>query len=118
MGHEFRDFMRGLEEEARREGPEAVCEAAALKAQFKLAAELILLRGQRGFTRRELSGWSGVQQSAIARIEGGRANPSLSTLTALARALGAELAIRIQRRNRVERRVGPACRRAVGTGAH
>ncbi|HEU4385584.1 MAG TPA: helix-turn-helix transcriptional regulator [Anaeromyxobacteraceae bacterium] len=93
MGHKFSDFMKELEEETRREGPEAVAEAAALDAQFKLAAELILLRRQRGLTQRQLSARSGVQQSEISRIEGGRANPTAATLTALARALNSELRI-------------------------
>jgi hypothetical protein len=45
MGHKFSDVMRELKEETLRESPEAVAEAAALEAQFKLAAKLILLRG-------------------------------------------------------------------------
>jgi ribosome-binding protein aMBF1 (putative translation factor) len=108
MGHKFSDFMRELEEETRREGPEAVAEAAALEAQFKLATELILLRRQRDLTQRQLSAMSGVQQSEISRIEGGRANPTVSTLSALARALSAELGIRIRPRSPGERRARPA----------
>jgi len=127
MGHKFSDFMRELEEETRGEGPEAVAEAAALDAQFKLATELILLRRQRGLTQRQLSAKSGIQQSEISRIEGGRANPTMSTVSALARALGAELGIRI-RGSRGERRARPAgqrrararsaARRVVGIEAH
>ncbi len=127
MGHKFSDFMRALEEETRREGPEAVAEAAALEAHFKLATELILLRRHRGLTQRQLSAKSGVQQSEISRIEGGRANPTMSTLSALARALGAELGVRIRPGSRGERRARPAsqrrararsaARRAVGTEA-
>jgi transcriptional regulator with XRE-family HTH domain len=93
MGHKFSDFMRELEEEARREGPEAVARAAVLEAHFKLATELILLRRQRGLTQRQLSARTGLQQSEISRIEGGRANPTAATLAALARALGGELRI-------------------------
>jgi len=47
MGTKFSDFMKELEEETRREGPEAVAAAADMEAQFKLAAELILLRKKR-----------------------------------------------------------------------
>jgi ribosome-binding protein aMBF1 (putative translation factor) len=93
MGTKFSDFMKELEEETRREGPAAVAEAAAMEAQFKLAAELILLRRKRGLTQRQLSARSGIQQSEISRIEGGRANPTAATLAALARALGGELRI-------------------------
>jgi transcriptional regulator with XRE-family HTH domain len=122
MGHKFSDFMRELEEETRREGPEAIAEAAALDAQFKLATELIILRRQRGLTQRQLSAKSGIQQSEISRIEGGRANPTMSTLSSLARALGAELGIRIlatgsgprkARSGRRPARTRPAARRVT-----
>jgi len=85
--------MQELEEETRRAGPAAVAEAEALKAQFNLAVELILLRKQRGLTQRQLSARSGIQQGEISRVEGGSANPTAATLGALARALGGELRI-------------------------
>lgn len=93
MAQTFDDFMQELENETRRAGPAAVARAEALKAQFKLATELILLRKRRGLTQRQLSARSGIQQSEISRIEGGRANPTAATLAALARALGGELRI-------------------------
>ncbi len=93
MAHAFDDFMKELERETRRAGPAAVAHAEALKAHYKLAVELILLRKQRGLTQRQLSGRTGIQQSEISRIEGGRANPTAATLAALARALGGELRI-------------------------
>jgi DNA-binding XRE family transcriptional regulator len=95
MSHKFSDFMKDLEAEARREGPKAVAETRAFEAHFRLAAELILLRKRRRLTQRQLSTKSGVQQAEISRIEGGRANPTVSTLSALANALGGELGIRI-----------------------
>ncbi len=93
MTRTFDDFMQELEEETRRAGPAAVAHAEALKAQYKLATELILLRKRRGLTQRQLSARTGMQQSEISRIEGGRANPTAATLAALARALGCELRI-------------------------
>lgn len=93
MTRTFDDFMQELEEETRRAGPAAVAHAEALKAQFKLATELILLRKRRRLTQRQLSARTGIQQSEISRIEGGRANPTAATLAALARALGGELRI-------------------------
>ena len=93
MTRTFDDFMQELEEETRRAGPAAVAEAESLKAQFSLAVELILLRRQRGLTQRQLSARTGIQQSEISRIEGGRANPTAATLGALARTLGGELRI-------------------------
>jgi transcriptional regulator with XRE-family HTH domain len=93
MAHTFDDFMRELEEETRRAGPAAVAQAEVLKAKLKLATELILLRRSRGLTQRQLSARTGIQQSEISRIEGGRANPTAATLAALASALGGELRI-------------------------
>ncbi len=52
-----------------------------------------LLRKRRDLTQRQLAARTGIQQSEISRIEGGRANPTASTLVALARALGGELRI-------------------------
>lgn len=102
MSRKFSDFMKELEAETRREGPKAVAEADAFKAHFKLAAELILLRRKRRLTQRQLSAKSGVQQAEISRIEAGRGNPTVSTLSALAGALGGDLGIRA-RPNRRER---------------
>ena len=89
----FDSFIRDLERETRRAGPAAVATAEALKAQLALAANFILLRKQRGITPRQLSTRTGIQKSEISRIEGGRANPTVATLTALARALGGELRV-------------------------
>ncbi len=105
VSQQVQDFMREVEEEAQREGPKAVAELRAFDAHFKLATELILLRKRRGLTQRQLSTKSGVQQAEISRIEGGRANPTVSTLSALASALGGELGIRIQPSGRASRSV-------------
>jgi len=93
MAHKFEDFMKELDEETRRAGPAAVARAEALKAQYTLAAELILLRKQRGLTQRQLSARTGIQQSEISRMEAGTANPTLATISTLARALGAVLSL-------------------------
>jgi transcriptional regulator with XRE-family HTH domain len=90
VSHRFSDFMRELEEETRREGPEAVAEAEALRAHFRLARELAERRQTLGLTQRELAKRSGVQQSEISRIEQGNANPTFQTIHVLARTLGAE----------------------------
>jgi DNA-binding XRE family transcriptional regulator len=94
MAHKFSDFMKDLEAEARRAGPKAVAEMRAFEAHFRLASELILLRKRRKLTQRQLSARSGIQQAEISRIEGGRANPTVATVFALAKALGGDLAIR------------------------
>lgn len=52
-------------------------------------------------TQRELAARSGLQQADISRLEAGRSNPTLATLAAVARTLGAEVSLL-----------------APGTGAH
>lgn len=91
MSRKFQEFMREVEAEARREGPRAVAELADFEAHFRLAAELVALRKTSGLTQRQLSGQTGIQQSEISRIEAAHANPTLATITVLARALGAEV---------------------------
>jgi transcriptional regulator with XRE-family HTH domain len=118
LTRKFRDFMREVEEETQREGPQAVAEIKAFDAHLKLAIELILLRRKRGLTQRQLSTRSGVQQAEISRIEGGRANPTVTTLSALASALGAELGIRMLATSSGQRKPGsvrrPNRKRSVG----
>lgn len=91
MTRKFQDFIREVEAEAQREGPKAVAELAAFNAHFRLAAELLSLRKARGLTQRQLSKKTGIQQSEISRIEAAHANPTMGTVSALARALGAEV---------------------------
>jgi transcriptional regulator with XRE-family HTH domain len=82
-----------------------------VEAQFKLAAELIALRQKRGLTQGQLAARAGIQQSEISRIEGARGNLTVSTLSALAQALGAGLSIRASPGARGIRRVACEGRR-------
>jgi len=91
MGRSFTEFMREIEREARREGPEAVAEAEAFRTHFQLARQFIERRKALGLTQRQLAEKSGVQQSEISRIEGGSSNPTLQTVQVLASSLGAEV---------------------------
>ncbi len=97
MGRRFQDFMRDIEQEARRAGPEAVAELEAFHTHFRLAGELLELRRKSGLTQRQLADRTGVHQSEISRIEAGSSNPTLTTLSVLARALDADLSIRARR---------------------
>ena len=93
MTRRFQDFMREVEAEARREGPKAVAELAAFDAHFRVAAQLLALRKAKGLTQRQLSEKTGIQQSEISRIEAAHANPTLVTVSVIARALGAEVRV-------------------------
>jgi transcriptional regulator with XRE-family HTH domain len=59
---------------------------------------LLRARSARRLTQRGLAGLSGVPQDTISELENGQANPLLSTLTALAAALGVEMTIRLDER--------------------
>jgi predicted transcriptional regulator len=115
MGRKFQAFMRELEAEARREGAKAVAELDVLDAHFRLAGELLSLRKTCGLTQRQLSEKTGIQQSEISRIEAAHANPTLGTVSTLARALGAEVRLVATKRRTARSRV--VARRAVTSSA-
>lgn len=91
MATKYADFLLELEDEARAEGPEAVAELEALRARYRLARELMEMRRQQDLTQARLAELSGIGQAEICKIEGGGANPTVATVTALTIALGAEL---------------------------
>ena len=73
--------------------PEFVREYDALEEEFALATALIGARAQAGLTQAELAERMGTTQSAIARMEGGKAKPSTTTLVKLAKATGTRLRV-------------------------
>jgi DNA-binding XRE family transcriptional regulator len=88
MSTKFNEFLEELEAEARAEGPAAQAELAALDERYHLARELMARRREAGFTQAKLARLTGVAQADISRIESGRANPTVSTLAAVAHGLG------------------------------
>lgn len=76
-----------------------------------LAGELLSLRKARGLTQRQLSETTGIQQSEISRIEAAHANPTVGTVSALARALGAEVRLASARERTPRSRVVARSRR-------
>jgi transcriptional regulator with XRE-family HTH domain len=65
----------------------------ALEEEFALASLLIEARTRANLTQAELASKMGTSQSTIARLESGKAAPSLSTLRRLAKATGTRLEI-------------------------
>lgn len=59
------------------------------------AAAVAAARAVSGLSQKELADMTGIDQSDISKIERGVANPSVSTLERIARALGGQLNIRI-----------------------
>ena len=68
-------------------------EYEALKPQYQLISELIEARKNKGVTQAELAKKIGTKQTAIARLESGKANPTVFFLERLADALGTKLTI-------------------------
>ena len=68
-------------------------EYAALEKEFALAAAVIEARNRAGLSQRALARKMGTTQPVVARLESGRARPSLRTLERFARATGSRLQI-------------------------
>ncbi|MEO8925888.1 MAG: helix-turn-helix transcriptional regulator [Caulobacteraceae bacterium] len=64
-----------------------------LEAEFALASSLIEARAAAGLSQEDIAKRMRTSQPAVARLEGGKANPSLSTLRRYAAAAGARLEI-------------------------
>jgi len=71
--------------------PEFVDAYNALEEEFTLASALIEARGRANLTQEEVASRMGTTQTAIARLESGRSNPSASTLERYAKATGHRL---------------------------
>jgi XRE family transcriptional regulator, regulator of sulfur utilization len=96
----YEEFLQELENEASDEGPEAVAELNAFRVRYQLARELMEARRQHAYTQQRLAEISGVDQGEISKIETGRANPTVATVTALAAALDSEIHV-VPRHNRL-----------------
>jgi ribosome-binding protein aMBF1 (putative translation factor) len=66
---------------------------ASLDEEYELARLMIEARARAGLTQAELAKRMRTSQSVVARLEGGRAKPSMTTLRRFARATGSRLTI-------------------------
>lgn len=69
-----------------------------LQPEFALIEAVLKARKERGLTQKELASKMGTKQTAISRLEAGRANPSVAFLKKLARALNTSLEINFLQR--------------------
>lgn len=67
----------------------------ALAPEFELAAELVRARALAGLSQTDVAERMGTTQSAVARLESGRAKPSLTTLQRYAAATGARAVVKL-----------------------
>ncbi len=89
-----------LFEDAKREAlrdPEFRKAYDALGPKYALINVMLDARNKKGMTQAEIARRAGTTQSAIARFEAGRTNPTLEFASRLSRALGAKLEIRLSK---------------------
>jgi DNA-binding transcriptional regulator YiaG len=89
MSNDFKNLVASVEEEARQEGPAAVAEVHALRAQLAIGRQLRQLRRAHGLTQPKLAELTGIGQSEISKIERGVSNPTAETLRVLTEPLHA-----------------------------
>jgi ribosome-binding protein aMBF1 (putative translation factor) len=77
------------------EDPEFRKAYEATKPKYDLIRAVLNARHKRGMTQAEIARRAGTTQSAIARFESGRANPTLEFAARVSRAVGARLTIRL-----------------------
>ena len=73
--------------------PKFRAEYEALHLEFELIRGMIHARVQSGLTQAQIAERMGTTQSAVARLESGRSNPSAKTLEKYAKATGTRLRI-------------------------
>ena len=65
-------------------------------AEFDMARELIAARTQAGLTQADVAERMGTTQSTVARLEGGKAAPSLRSLQRYAQAVGRRAVVHLE----------------------
>lgn len=65
--------------------------------RYALIGAMLDARNKKGMTQTEIARRAGTTQSAIARFESGRTNPTLDFATRLSSAVGAKLEIRLSK---------------------
>ena len=76
-----------------RKDPDYRAAYEALEGEFALVRALIEARARAGLTQEEVAQRMGTTQAVIARLEGGRVQPSTRTLDRFAKATGTRLKI-------------------------
>lgn len=92
---EFITFEEMKREMFKRPGFKAAYDA--LGPKYALIGAMMDARNKKGMTQAEIAERAGTTQSAIARFEAGRTNPTLEFASRLSHALGAKLEIRLSK---------------------
>jgi transcriptional regulator with XRE-family HTH domain len=86
----WKDFREKLLED-----PEVKKEYERLCPYYEFVDSFVTLRRQRGINQKELARRTSTKQSAIARLESGKGNPTLGMLVKVADALDAKLEVKL-----------------------
>jgi transcriptional regulator with XRE-family HTH domain len=76
--------------------PEVRAAYDAMADDFEMARELIAARARAGLTQADVAARMGTTQSTVARIEGGKATPSLRSVQRYAKAIGCRAVVRLE----------------------
>ena len=76
--------------------PDTRTEYEAQADEFAVARELIAARTQAGLTQADVAERMGTTQSTVARLEGGKALPSMRSLQRYAQAVGCRAVVRLE----------------------
>lgn len=76
--------------------PQFKKEYDALEPEYRLMKAIVERRADTGITQAALAARIGTKQSVVARLESGRANPSIAFLKKVADALDADLDVNIR----------------------
>jgi ribosome-binding protein aMBF1 (putative translation factor) len=86
--NKWKDFKRELLSD-----PDVKKEYERLAPEYAIISQLITIRAKKGLTQSDLAKKLGTKQSAIARLESGKCNPTLEFLQKTAKALGQKLTV-------------------------
>ncbi len=76
--------------------PAVKAEYDTLADEFDMAHELIAARARAGLTQADVAARMGTTQSVIARLEGGKRQPSMRTVQRYAQAIGCRAVVRLE----------------------
>lgn len=76
--------------------PAVKAEYEALTDEFDMAHELVAARARAGLTQADVAARMGTTQSVIARLEGGKRQPSMRTVQRYAQAIGCRAVVRLE----------------------
>ena len=77
--------------------PNVKAEYDSLADEFDMAHELVAARARAGLTQADVAARMGTTQSVIARLEGGKRQPSMRTVQRYANAIGCRAVVRLER---------------------